>query len=451
MRLRDALKVKRGDVVGFTGAGGKTSALIQLGYELSSDNWRVLSTTTTKIAENELGYFPCIVKWNKALLQDPHQLAALLDDYQFVFVYKSIRNGKAMGVPTHIIRQVVDRVNSDVILIEADGSRRMPLKAPKEYEPVLPIDTTLAVPVAGLDAIGKPFTEQNVYNIETIIDRYGFGYDMPIQPAWIAQILRDEVLGLKDIPPNARVVALLNKTTTNRMSLQPARKTANMILKEKRIEAVAIGAVKNRNNPVFEVQQRIGAIVLAGGLSRRMGRSKMLLPWGKRTVIETIARRLVPFRFTDTVVVTGYKTGQVEAALEHVPIRTIFNPHFAAGEMLSSLKVGLRALGNDVDACMVILGDQPQLKTRTIHTLLQAHATSTEDIVAPMYKDKRGHPIIIGRRYWNELLDLPHGKMPRDVINNYPILTIEAEDDSILRDIDTPEQYANELKWAGLS
>ncbi len=95
MRLRDALKVKRGDVVGFTGAGGKTSALIQLGYELSSDNWRVLSTTTTKIAENELGYFPCIVKWNKALLQNPHQLAALLDDYQFVFVYKSIRNGKA--------------------------------------------------------------------------------------------------------------------------------------------------------------------------------------------------------------------------------------------------------------------------------------------------------------------------------------------------------------------
>ncbi len=354
-------------------------------------------------------------------------------------------------MPTHIIRQVVDRVNSDVILIEADGSRRMPLKAPKKYEPVLPLDTTLAVPVAGLDALGKPFTEQNVYNIETIIDRYGFGYDMPIQPAWIAQILRDEVLGLKDIPPNARVVALLNKTTTNRMSLQPARKTANMILKEKRIEAVAIGAVKNRNNPVFEVQQRIGAIVLAGGLSRRMGRSKMLLSWGKRTVIETIARRLVPFKFTDTVVVTGYKTGQVEAALEHVPIRTIFNPHFAAGEMLSSLKVGLRALGDDVDACMVILGDQPQLKTRTIHNLLQAYAVSTEDIVAPIYKDRRGHPIIIGRRYWNELLDLPHGKMPRDVINNYPILTIESEDDSILRDIDTPEQYENELKWAGLS
>jgi hypothetical protein len=70
MRLCEALDVRRGDVVAFTGAGGKTSALVQLGYELAEQGWRVISTTTTKIAEQELSYFPCVVQWQPDLLQE---------------------------------------------------------------------------------------------------------------------------------------------------------------------------------------------------------------------------------------------------------------------------------------------------------------------------------------------------------------------------------------------
>lgn len=450
MRLAEALGVMRGDVVAFTGAGGKTSAMLQLGYELAADGWRVLATTTTRISAQELEFFPCVVQWNPTLLNEKYRLIELLDANQFVFVYQTVKDGKAIGIDPTITRLLIDSVNSDVLLIEADGSRRLPLKAPYENEPVIPKDTTLSVPVAGLDAIDKDFNENQVYNIQPIIDRYGFGYDMSIVPAWLAQIVRDKDFGLKGIPDTSRVMVLLNKTTTNAMSLNPARKTARMILQEHQVDGVVIGAVKNRNNPVLEVQKRVGAIVLAGGLSRRMGRSKMLLPWGDRTVIETIVNKILPFKLSDVVVVTGYKNIQVEAKLKHMPVRTIYNPHFAAGEMLSSLKVGLEAMPDHVDSVLVFLGDQPQVKTRTIHTILQTYASTGDTIIAPTYRGKRGHPILINRRHWMDILQLSPDKAPRDVINQYPVHTIRSEDDSILRDIDTPEQYLQELRLAGL-
>jgi molybdenum cofactor cytidylyltransferase len=99
---------------------------------------------------------------------------------------------------------------------------------------------------------------------------------------------------------------------------------------------------------------------------------------------------------------------------------------------------------------MVVLGDQPQIKTRHVHQLLTAYCRDNADIVAPEYRGQRGHPIIVGRRYWNDLLDLPHGKAPRDVINQCPILHVSVDDSCILRDIDTPEQYAQERRLAGL-
>lgn len=451
MRLRDALGVMRGDVIAFTGAGGKTSAMVQLGYELASDHWRVLATTTTRIATTELEYFPCVVQWNPSLLDDNYRLIELLDANQFVFVYQEIVNDKAVGIAPGITRKLVDSVNSDALIIEADGSRRLPLKAPLEHEPVIPADTTLAVPVAGLDVLDKPFTESNVYNIEAIIDRYGFGYDMSVVPAWLAQVLRDPEFGLKGIPEHARVMALLNKTTTSKMSLNPARRAARMILQEPRFDGVVIGAVKNRNRPVFEVQRRVAAIVLAGGLSRRMGRSKMLLPWGNRTVIETVVNKLLPFKLADFVVVTGYKSDEVEAKLKDMAVRTVYNPHFAAGEMLSSLKVGLEALPDHIDSVMVFLGDQPQVKPAMVNQILTTYAETCDSIIAPQYRGKRGHPILINRRHWQDILNLPHGKAPRDALNQYPIHTIRSDDDSIIRDIDTPEQYQQELKLAGLA
>lgn len=450
MRLREAFGVRRGDVVSFVGAGGKTSALVRLGQELATDGWRVLATTTTKIAETELSLFPHTKRWNPKLLRGSRELESLLDVHRFIFLYKGIEVEKAVGISGRMVSRLVDEMNADVLLVEADGSRRLPLKAPYEHEPVLPVDSTLVVPVAGLEVLGQPLNEDFVYNPQGIIERYGFPYGGIIQPAWIAQVVRDEELGLKKTPPTARVIALLNQSPQSGLIRARARRAAQMVLRNSRVDSVVIGSVKAYPEPIFEVQRRVTAIVLAGGLSSRMGASKVLLPWGDRTVIETIIQTLMPFRFSEIVVVTGHKTDDVEKVLTKYPVRVEYNPAYAIGEMVSSLKTGLRTLGDDVSSCMVVMGDQPQLSTKVVRHLLTTLSEGSNMIIAPRFQQRRGHPILIPSRYWQEILSLPGRAAPREAINKHPIKYVQVEDDSILRDIDTPEQYAYEKRIAGL-
>lgn len=448
MRLCDALGVQRGAVVSFVGAGGKTSALLRLGNELRAEGWRVLATTTTRIAAEELAVFPAASDKTSS----PRELSDLMTRYGMIFLYAHLWGSKVIGLQPEMISKLADSLDSDVILIEADGSRRAPLKAPKEHEPVIPPDSTLVVPVAGMNAVGQPFNEKYVYNLEKIVERYGFVPNNPIQPAWIAQVVRDETLGLRRVPESARVVALLNRAGRSVRERLKARRTAQMILQQNRVQAVAIGSVQEEPEPIWEVQRRTAAIVLAAGLSSRMGQPKPLLKWGGQTVIETIVRRLLPLRFADVVVVTGHQADQVKAVLKDLEVRTVYNKNYASGEMLSSLQVGLKALDPSIAACLVFLSDQPQINPRLINDVLIAYAEGRGTIVAPSFNHRRGHPILIDRRYWRELLELPNGRAPRDVINAYPSETayVLTHDENILTDMDTPEQYQAALKRAGL-
>ncbi|NJL93462.1 MAG: putative selenium-dependent hydroxylase accessory protein YqeC, partial [Anaerolineae bacterium] len=242
-----------------------------------------------------------------------------------VLLYERTWGGKVLGIPPAAITTWVDHVDSDTILVEADGSRRLPLKAPHPHEPVIPPATTLLVPVAGMDAVGQPFDESTVYNPEAVAAHFGFVPKTQIQYPWIAQIMRDEALGLKGAPPGARIVPLLNKAGQHTIERIKTRRVAQNILQHQpRVSAVAIGRVRRQHNPIFEVQRRVGVIVLAGGLSRRMGQPKPLLPWGQQTVIEAILARLVPLRLAEIVVVTGHEAGRVQAKAQAAGVKTTY-------------------------------------------------------------------------------------------------------------------------------
>jgi molybdenum cofactor cytidylyltransferase len=453
MHLRQALNIQRGDVVAFIGAGGKTSAMIRLGRELAAEGWRVIATTTTRVAASELSLAP-----GELGIDGPHgsyrpdDISRALNQHGFIFVYGHIRGTKAMGVAPEVIEALTDSIDSDVILVEADGSRRLPFKAPMPYEPVIPAETTLVVPVVGYDVIGQPLDDEHVYNPEAMIERYGYTEGDQVRGPWIASVLRDTELGLKGVPVSARVVALLNKVPAQSSARMRARMIARMVLHESRIHSVAVGSVQAKN-PILEVQRRIAAIVLAGGLSSRMGQSKVLLPWDGRPIIAAIADRLKRMRLDDIVIVTGHLSTQVKAAVANEPVRTSHNEDYADGEMLSSLQAGLRALGPEHSACLIVLGDQPQLDNRIVNEIMTAYAEGKGKIIAPSYRQRRGHPILIDRAYWQEILDLPKGSAPRDVINAHAdtIHYINVDTDSVLRDIDTPDDYQQERRRAGLS
>lgn len=186
----------------------------------------------------------------------------------------------------------------------------------------------------------------------------------------------------------------------------------------------------------------ISAIVLAAGQSRRMERNKMLLPFGTSTVIETVVTEIAACGSVhDMVVVTGYEHEQVAALLSKHRARCVFNPAYAQAEMLVSIQVGLCALNDETTAALIALGDQPGIQRNVVQRVVDAHAPGT--LVIPSYHMKRGHPILIDRALWPGILSLPAAAILRDYVRAHAaqIRYVEVETDSVLRDVDTLEDY----------
>ncbi len=187
----------------------------------------------------------------------------------------------------------------------------------------------------------------------------------------------------------------------------------------------------------------VAAIILAAGLSRRMGRPKMLLPWAGKTVIETVATTLLSLELAPLVVVTGGGRAGLEALLAPYPLKCIFNPAYENGEMVDSIQAGLQALPAEAASVLVALGDQPQMEAATVTALLEDYQRSHSLLTLPSYRMRRGHPWLIGRASWAEILALRPPLTMRDFFRAHAqeIRYVSVETPSILADLDTPEDY----------
>jgi molybdenum cofactor cytidylyltransferase len=199
----------------------------------------------------------------------------------------------------------------------------------------------------------------------------------------------------------------------------------------------------------------VAIIVLAAGISRRYGANKLLLPFGAGTVISTVLTRVTHTAARPIVVVTGHEAERVQselrARLPDAALTYIHNPDYEMGEMLSSIKVGLRSLlPGPADAAMIVLGDQPLIRTDVIERLRIAFEQNCGDLIAPRFgmNGQRGHPVLIGRRWWNDVMALPAESNVRDLLRANPasLVHMVVSDDSILGDVDTPEAYQKALE-----
>ncbi len=192
-----------------------------------------------------------------------------------------------------------------------------------------------------------------------------------------------------------------------------------------------------------ETNPDIGAIVLAAGLSTRMGQPKMILPWEGKTVIEAVVRAVLNGGIALPVVVTGARHEQITGLLRNYPVQLVFNPSYADGEMLHSLQAGLSAITRNMQAVFIVLGDQPQIRPATVRSLLEEYRKSKAALVIPSYQMRRGHPWLVGREFWTELLELHEPRTLRDFIHHHEaeIDYLNVDTPTILADLDTPEDY----------
>jgi molybdenum cofactor cytidylyltransferase len=186
----------------------------------------------------------------------------------------------------------------------------------------------------------------------------------------------------------------------------------------------------------------ICAIVLAAGLSRRMGAQKLLLPLAGQTVIGHVVDRVLQSEVRQVFVVVSDGNNGVTDAVAPKRVSIVVNSD-TQGDMLSSVRAGLRALPKACEAALLVLGDQPTLQPQIINQLIDCHRTMPDKINVPAYEGKRGHPLLFARRYITKVLTHYDGIGLRGLLQEYAdeVNELAVHDADVLEDMDLPKDY----------
>lgn len=171
-----------------------------------------------------------------------------------------------------------------------------------------------------------------------------------------------------------------------------------------------------------------------------MGQPKQLLSWKGKTVLEQVLGTLSSLSLAGIVVVLGFKAREIAKKIGGRPVEVVVNRRFRQG-MASSIRVGLRHVSPD-SGIMLFLADQPLIGVDIISRLLEEFDMGRGGIVVPVYRGRRGHPVLFHARYRAEMARLRGDVGAREIIAAHEEDVVEVEaSDAILRDIDTPQDY----------
>lgn len=184
---------------------------------------------------------------------------------------------------------------------------------------------------------------------------------------------------------------------------------------------------------------RACAMIVAAGLSSRMGKLKALLPVGGEPMIRLTAKKLLEADAEEIVAVTGYRREEIEAALAGLPVRFAHNENYAVTQMFDSVKLGLRAVPEEYGRVLSCPVDCPSFQTDTARQLLEIWG----DFVTPLYNGKAGHPIVIDRSAFPAVLAYEGEGGLRGAMEQEGLFTryLAVNDGGILADVDTPRDY----------
>jgi len=196
------------------------------------------------------------------------------------------------------------------------------------------------------------------------------------------------------------------------------------------------------------MKNQIYGLVLAAGLSQRMGTAKQLLPFGTKTILQTVVDVLLTLDLLDVIVVLGHEAERVRNSLEGRGVTYCVNELYRDG-MFSSVLRGVNAIPETADALLMALGDQPHIESRVGRAVVDAYQQGDAGIVIPTWDGKRGHPALVDlKRYRAKVLSLSGDEGLKPVMRGFVDDTLElcVDDAGILRDLDTPEDYRAELE-----
>ena len=191
---------------------------------------------------------------------------------------------------------------------------------------------------------------------------------------------------------------------------------------------------------------KVAAIVLAAGKSERMGKNKLLLSLEGKTIIERVLDSLKTAKIDEIIVVLGHKFVEIRNAIDrsnsgYHDIKIVVNEQYEEG-MISSFKKGLKQVMKK-DAVFLILGDQLILNPKFLDLMIEKmRMTDGDKIIVPIFKEKKGHPVLFSKKFFKELLKAEREETIREIINRNMNFVVKVQAEEWINvDIDTPEDF----------
>jgi len=450
LKLETLLGSKESAVISLYGGGGKTAILSRLASEMASGGKRVLITTTTK------SYLPAAVPL--FLTDDSKYFSALKNHFRnndLAFLGKRVlKNGKIEGIGTDDVEYIRNQLQVS-ILVEADGSRGLPIKGYASHEPVLPPCSDFLAAIIGADAIGSRISEDTVhrpheFSTATEIGQGSIITEKKAASAFVYMLGRGKLQA-----PGAKTICVLNKADLLKDPGETALKIGGFLCDAKSKPGQFVLTAANKNNPVQvilratenSIHPEVSCVVLAAGKSSRMGQDKLLMPYGSQTILEHTLAQVAASGIEDIVVVV--KPGSPwKQKINPDKYKIVESPGHFKG-MAESLKTGLKAVNGKSQGVIFALADQPHVPPIIYRQLIERYCTTLKLITCPIYQGRRGNPALFDRRTWPALMTLTGDLGGRELIKKVgkdEIDLFETNLQAVVTDIDTPENYRDVIK-----
>jgi molybdenum cofactor cytidylyltransferase len=431
LSLAQALRVDSSSCIAFIGAGGKTTALFQLARHLSRP---VIVTATA-----HLGAWQFDLADQHIMTDSPAPLEELEHGLQgIILVTGEMMGDRSKPVHENLLNWLYQfcGYHSIPLLLEADGSRQKPLKAWAEHEPPIPDFVKLVVQVVGLSGLGKPLNDEFVHRPEIFSRLSHLEFEKAITADAVTRVLTSPGGSLKNIPPEARRVVLLNQADTEEL-----QSTANRMVSALLASYDSVVTASLEKETIYAVHEPVAGIILAAGESTRFGRAKQLLDWRGEPFVRAIAKTALEAGLSPVVVVTGANAEKIESVLKDLHVKIVLNAEWKSGQG-SSIKAGILGLGEtNGGGAIFLLVDQPQVTTSVIRALAEKHAEGLYPIIAPMVIDQRANPVLFDRSTFRDLLSIEGDRGGRAIFHKHRVEFLPWHDERLLLDVDTPEMY----------
>ena len=193
---------------------------------------------------------------------------------------------------------------------------------------------------------------------------------------------------------------------------------------------------------------RIGAVILAAGMSSRMGEAKQLLRFGENTLLERVIENVRASRVDEIVLVLGHEAKTIQERVGVKNLKVALNEAYQQG-MGTSLRTGLSKLDPAIDAALIVLADQPFVRPATLDLLIDQYQRSKAQIMIPVYKGFRGNPVLLDRSVFPEVMALSGDIGCRAIFGDHldGIVKVPVEDIGILLDLDSKADFERLLNF----